>query len=272
MAGASTSGFVYVTEACESERINAQMPANRAGHAVVSTGSRALTCGGYTQKSGTGTIFVGNGDDIECWWFTPVPYPRFDVLQLQSKNPTPAARWGHILVQDKEKGHVILFGGMTKDGVVLNDCWILNLSIPVTTSTEYRWVSCSPTAATALKATPRYGAGGVFFNGFFVYAGFTWNGRSIVATDDMWLLRDYDDAAKVEWVSVDSVSERPLARGFHAMFLLGYTIFIHGGQGPGGTGVEAVRSDTWSYDIYTRVWSQYGSSDASPAASMLSVR
>jgi hypothetical protein len=51
-----------------------------------------------------------------------------------------------------------------------------------------------------------------------------------------------------------------MARGFHAMWISGYVIFIHGGQGPQGIGPASVRSDTWFYDVYTRVWKQHTSS------------
>jgi hypothetical protein len=44
------------------------------------------------------------------------------------------------------------------------------------------------------------------------------------------------------------------------MWISDYIIFIHGGEGPQGIGPASVRSDTWSYDVYTGVWKQYGSS------------
>ena len=43
------------------------------------------------------------------------------------------------------------------------------------------------------------------------------------------------------------------------MWISGYIIFIHGGQGPQGIGPASVLSDTWSYDVYTRVWKQHAS-------------
>ena len=120
-------GFVYVTQKCTKVTINTRMPVNRAGHTAVSTGSEALVCGGYYLDKSNQTVFVGNGKVLECWWFTPLPYPRFDRLKLGSGNPIPSARWGHTMSVDEELGNVLLFGGST-NAEVFNDCWVLLLS------------------------------------------------------------------------------------------------------------------------------------------------
>jgi len=270
----SAGGFVYADDDCKAVTINAQMPVNRAGHTAVSTGSEALICGGFTKKQTTSTVWAGNGNDIECWWFSPVPYPRFDPVKLKSGSLVPATRWGHAIAQDPLLGHVLLFGGMSRGNTALNDCWFLQLTNTLDPTAHYEWVSCTPTTATALKPMQRYGAGAVFHESsqsFILYGGFAWSGMSFNSMSDMWVLKDFVDVSKVEWKQINAVSDKPMARGFHAIWLSGYTIFIHGGQGPGGVGISSVRSDTWSYDIFTKVWKQFGSSDASPVASSMAV-
>ena len=49
-------------------------------------------CGGYYSKNPTQTVFAGNGIDLECWWFTPVPFFRFDPLKVTPASPKPVAR------------------------------------------------------------------------------------------------------------------------------------------------------------------------------------
>ena len=267
----SAGGFIFADENCAAVTINTQLPANRAGHSAISTGSEALLCGGYTTNQ---MSWPGNGNDMECWWFTPAPYPRFDFLKLKSGSPVPTVRWGHAMAEDPKLGHALLFGGISKGSTVLNDCWVLQVLNSVDPSTQYEWLSCTPTAATALKPMPRYGMGAVFqesSQSFFLYGGFAWTGTRFASMSDMWVLEDFADILKVKWSQVNAVSEKPTARGFHAMWLSGYTIFIHGGQGTGGVGISSVRSDTWSFDVFTKVWKQFGTSDASPAASSLAV-
>jgi hypothetical protein len=178
------------------------------------------------------------------------------------------------MAEDPQTGHVFLFGGMTKGNTVMNDCWILNLTPVVNISNAYAWLSCTPNSTKSLVPTPRYGAGSVFHEAsqtFYIYGGFAWNGRNFAATNDLWVLYDFNSVKDMTWHEVNAVTEQPMARGFHAMWLSGFTIYIHGGQGPGGSGGSSVRADTWSYDIFTRVWMQYGSSAASPVASSLSI-
>ncbi len=119
--------FQYVNQSCNTVTINSRMPVNRAGHTAVSTGSEALVCGGLKTNGGDKPVLVGNGKDLECWWFTPLPYPRFDPLLLESGSPIPSARWGHTMSDDPKRGHVLLFGG-SANAQVLNDCWVLMLS------------------------------------------------------------------------------------------------------------------------------------------------
>ena len=119
----NTTVFFYVNQNCKKLTINTRMPVNRAGHTAVSTGSEALVCGGYDSN----TVFVGNGKNLECWWFTPLPYPRFDPLTLKSGSPIPSARWGHTMSDDPKLGNVLLFGG-SANAQVFNDCWVLMLT------------------------------------------------------------------------------------------------------------------------------------------------
>ena len=111
--------------------INSRMPVNRAGHTAVSTGSEALVCGGLKTNGGDKAVLVGDGKDLECWWFTPLPYPRFDPLNvsftLESGTLIPSARWGHTMSYDPKLRNVLLFGG-SANATLFNDCWALMLS------------------------------------------------------------------------------------------------------------------------------------------------
>ena len=257
---------------CVVEKFNTELPTNRAGHTAVSTGSQALVCGGYSAKTASGTQFVGNGKGLECWWFTPTPHPRFD--KLKSKAATqPPVRWGHSAAVDPKLGHVLVFGGMTAGHQALDDCWFLQLDDSVDPAEVYEWFSCSPPGQRALRPEPRYGSGAVFHgasDSFYVFGGFAWTGASFEPMNDMWVLHDYANISSVEWIIVNSISEQPRARGFHAMWISGFSIYMHGGQVPSGAGKASVTSETWSYDIYTKVWLRYGSSDAAPLARSLS--
>jgi hypothetical protein len=52
----------------------------------------ALISGGYTANNPSGTIYAGNGKDLDSWWFTPAPYPKFDKLKLKAGRLVPSAR------------------------------------------------------------------------------------------------------------------------------------------------------------------------------------
>ena len=266
-------GYTYADQNCSARTINTQMPANRAGHSAVSTGSESILCGGYTSKTSTSVTFSGNGNDIDCWWFVPLPFAHFSPLKIKSGSAKPAARFAHASAEDEHTGHMLVFGGMTKGNKALDDCWYLLLSESVSTTSEQQWVSCNPTSS-LMKPMARYGAGAVFHDdshSFYIYGGFARSGLSVIPMSDMWVLRDFVNVSSSKWEEINAVSDKPTPRGMHAMWLMGYNIFIHGGEGPGGVGIASVRSDTWSYDIFTQVWKQYGSSDASPLASSQSV-
>jgi len=280
-AESSPPGHTYADTNCVAVTINDKMPANRAGHTAVSTGSEALVCGGYVHKTPEETKFVGAGNDIECWWFTPIPNPRFDPFKWKPGGQVnPEARWGHAMAQHPLTGALVMFGGMKKTvaaedafaSPALQDCWFLNLSMPVNLAAEYQWQKCDPSSPTAVRPMPRYGTSAVVHAGsanVYISGGFAWTGVSFQAMNDLWALQHYDH--NPVWKQINPVSETPVGRGFHAMWLFGNSIYIHGGQGPQGVGLASVKSDTWTFDVFTMVWRQLGSSAAAPAASFLSV-
>ena len=73
------------------------------------------------------------------------------------------------------------------------------------------------------------------------------------------------------WHQVMPTTAMPDARGFHAMWLSGHKIVLHGGQGPTGSGTAAVLGDTWLFDLFTMEWTQKGTSAAVPFMSHLSI-
>ena len=74
-----------------------------------------------------------------------------------------------------------------------------------------------------------------------------------------------------KWVELMPTTKTPEARGYHAMWLSGFKIVLHGGTGPKGIGVGAVLGDTWLFDLFTEEWQQKASSAAVPVMSHLSI-
>ena len=55
------------------------------------------------------------------------------------------------------------------------------------------------------------------------------------------------------------------------MWLSGFKIILHGGQGPTGSGTAAVLGDTWVFDLFTMEWQQKASSATVPVMSNLAI-
>ncbi len=270
------------TMGCSSElSINAVMPHPRAGHAMASLGPSALMCGGYNSTGSGATNLMQHANSVDCFWFTPVPEPRWDRLKVEAGSPGPEPRMYASMVFDGDEGlldgemlySVILFGGLGKNSKRLGDCWFLNVTAQLenTVYTEtFRWQSCDVSGG-APSPNPRFGHGAVAFrHSLYVIGGFASDGSEVAAQDDMWRLLDYQSDEDRQWEQVMPTSSRPGARGFHAVWLAGFKLILHGGQGAGGAGVTSVLGDTWSFDLFTLVWSRLGSSDALPVASHLS--
>jgi len=240
-ADSTPPGFTYADKSCAAVTINARMPANRAGHTAVSTGSQALVCGGYTLKTPARTTFAGAGNDIECWWFTPTPQPRFDPFKWQPGTyHKPETRWGHAMAQHSVTGALVMFGGMRNTTAsvdplaspVLQDCWFLELSNngskTVSLVAEYQWKRCDPSSPTVLRPMPRYGSVAIFHAGtssVYISGGFAWTGTTFLAMSDLWALLHYDHDPV--WSQINPISETPVGRGFHAAWLFGNSPSIY---------------------------------------------
>jgi hypothetical protein len=241
----------------------AKSPAARAGHALVSSGSRGLMCGGVVANASQAN------DILECWWLSPVPRIRWDPLPLVTQD-APCARSSHSLVFDSDLGNILLFGGLDAEGRLLDDCWWL--SVPRSTlnnsAADYAWHPCN---ASGLRPSPRYGHGAVYLRGsMYLMGGFASDGLlGTVPLGDLWTLTGYDTIAAWSELMPASVSLTP--RAFFAFWTSGFHIMVHGGEGAGGLGPASVFLDTWQFNTYTGEWYLFRTSDTVPVASHLSV-
>jgi len=266
-----------------------RLPPKRAGHGMVSMRTGAITCGGYAFKADSQTKKYLADDDgrMDCWWFTPGSPPRWDAVKIVGDSSTaPVARNSHTMSYDMEHGKVIVFGGETLNGQPLNDCWSLDeVAEIIGTDNEtsykfadfeykgnYSWSKCDPVHSktsnkTALKPQARYGHQSVYFhNSLYVVGGFAIDGKRVTAKQDIWILK-----LDISWEELMPTTRTPDARGYHAMWLSGFKILLHGGQGPSGSGVAAVLGDTWQFDLFTKEWHQKASSAAVPIMSNLAI-
>ena len=131
----------------------------------------------------------------------------------------PAARFGHAVAVDRERGKLFLFGGENAD-VFFNDLWALDLE-------TLTWEQIDDGSS---APTPRYGTSLVFDGdaGLFVSHGFTFEGRF----DDTW--RFDVDGGGWEDVSPDPAT-RPLRRCLHEAVWSGETssMWMYGGCSSG---------------------------------------
>jgi hypothetical protein len=261
--------------------INSVIPTPRAGHAMASIGPSALMCGGH-KASADGTIALsGNRSKIECFWFTPLPEPRWDPVQLKEGTISPSPRTHASMVFDGDESlrngtsffSAILFGGQDASGERYGDCWFMEVTSQLertVLSETFEWQSCSVSPGMP-SPSARFGHGSVAFrHTLYVLGGFASDGSGVAPQDDMWKLVDYQSEEDRYWEQVMPTSSRPTSRGFHAVWLAGFKLIVHGGQGAGGAGVASVLGDTWAFDLFTLVWIRFGSSDAVPVASHLS--
>ena len=239
----------------------------------------------------------------------PSGIPRWDALKIVGSEQGPEPRAGYSMsisqnTRDADMlGKMVIFGGESSKGL-LNDCWILSEIPDVVDSdgsnssssgdqmtsmkykpfefmSDYEWISCDPgnnpdptKNESSLKPQARYGHQAILFHNFlYVVAGFAQNGKRISAKQDIWKLEMIHDPSPrgVRWVELIATTKTPAARGYHAMWLSGFKIVLHGGTGPKGTGVGAVQGDTWLFDLFTEEWQQKASSAAVPVMSHLSI-
>ena len=146
---------------------------------------------------------------------------------------------------DSEGRKVIIVGGQTLKGQLLNDCWSLS-EVPVMVAEtgsnatrpqfadfeyqgKYEWTTCDPTSALALKPQARYGHQSVYFhNSLYVVGGFAQDGLRVQAKHDIWILEFGHNEST--WNELMPSTKTPDPRGFHALWLSGFKIFLHGGQ------------------------------------------
>ena len=242
------------------------LPSARAGHMMVPMTTSALMCGGYVTK---GVYLAAKEaiDKIDCWWLTPGQNPRWDVLIVHKDSPVkgPTPRTGLAMARDHKKNKVYIFAGKGAEystasgetGSLLNDCYVLSPASNVTEDEmdyeiEYSWGSCDPTSETVTRPQPRYGAQSVWFkNTLYSFGGIVQNGLRVGPKGDLWC---YEEPASplTSWKELMPRSKAPDPRAFFSMWLSGFKIFVHGGQGPTGVGA-AVKSRNPNTDSISAV-------------------
>jgi len=259
------------------------LPASRAGHSMVSMTTGAISCGGYGYGADglTKTYLADDAGRVDCWWLTPGSPPRWDKLKVSSSSPpaAPKPRFGHSMSYDHKEHRVIIFGGQALKGELLNDCWTLSEVLESNGTRadmerlgEFIWRSCDPASQLSLRPQARYGHQSVYFhNSLYVIGGFAQNGLRVAARQDIWVLSLSAAAATPSWSEIMPTTKKPEPRGFHALWLSGFKIILHGGQGPSGVGMAAVLGDTWQFDLFTMEWVQKASSAAVPVMSNLAI-
>ena len=256
--------------------INTQMPDIRAGLEMVGVGATSIMCGGYKINSAGHWLWSKDASgSCDCWWFTPLPEPRWDALKLVSGSAMPAPRHSGLMVVGLDKQppnypRLLIIGGQGEGESVLGDCWFLETSssdAPAIFGATYSWKKCD-VAKGELTMPGRFGHGGVFFRGdVYVFGGFASDGLGgKMAMRDMWRLTNFESSSR-KWVEVMPSSSGPTARAFHSMWLTGSKLILHGGQASEGTGLASVVSDTWSFDLFSQVWTLYGSTSDLPVVS-----
>lgn len=158
-----------------------------------------------------------------------------DVLVNQS----PSGRRGHAMAYDSFRGVTILFGGLDRNDVVLNDTWLFD---------KHGWKQLQPAHSppARFRHTLSYDAsrgiivlfGGVSFNGGFLGASF----------GDVWEWNGTD------WRQISVEGEAPAARFWHGM-AFDSTRGVHVLFG-GYLSQNQEYSDTWEYNGNTRHWTR----------------
>ena len=73
---------------------------------------------------------------------------RWDALKILKSSAGPLPRFGHTMSQNQKENIVLVFGGQTLNGLLLNDCWTLlaasaSLQSPIA-NLEYKTEYVSP--------------------------------------------------------------------------------------------------------------------------------
>eukprot|EP00960_Hanusia_phi_P055243 762923-Hanusia_phi.AAC.2 len=263
--------LMFTSFDCKTNTLNTKSPGPRAGHRMVAIQSVALMCGGYSAMVSSVPSFEEEAL-LNCWWLTVRPVASWTRLASSAR---PQHRWGHSMAIDEATGMIVIFGGMIMQSKSLGqDCWYIRTNTSnVSTSISYEWKSCSPMTG-SVSPLPRYGHGSVLYSStqtLYIFGGYAFDGRGTNAQSDMWALQNFANTTTSTWKKISPITDTPTSRAFHAMWLVGYKLYLHGGQGPGGSGASSVLSDTWVYDMLTYSWAQYSASDTAPVASHLSI-
>ena len=188
----------------------------------------------YDNSNGVSQFRALNTEDgvtMDCWWFSLRPIPRWDKLQTDGSE-APNARSSHAAVWDYDSQNVIMFGGLSANGLeLLNDCWFLTvenaefLGRNVEESSAFAWEKCAVNASEPI-ALPCYGHSAIYHGGvIFVFGGYqrvslTDFSTSSQLTNDVWALEHYLLPER-RWRLITPLSDKPPARAFNALWMTG---------------------------------------------------
>jgi hypothetical protein len=145
-------------------------PLTRIGHAMCYDGQGALLFGGYAYN-GSNAVFMN-----DTWRFSSGNW-----TQLSPTGGPPPARYLHRLCYDSGRNVVVLFGGRSATGNVLNDIWEFNVASSTWTQKNPSGTAPAPRYRYAMAwcdstiiAGGRDNNGTVYFNDTFGYDGSGW--------------------------------------------------------------------------------------------------
>jgi hypothetical protein len=209
---------------------------------------------------------------------------------LAGNDSGPLGRWGHALIFDPMRSHLLVAGGRDAQGTVDGDLWSFDLASLAWSGIDLSGPTARFGSATAVAAD---GSGFYYFGGesdaavfadlwWFDFANATWReitpqsgdaptnrsgvagvidalGRFVISHghdgdtlyDDTWA---YDPTAKT-WSDISPAPElRPMARYDHDLLALpDFGVILLGGGCSDGIG-PCPQGDLWSFDVYGGGW------------------
>ncbi|KDQ17093.1 hypothetical protein BOTBODRAFT_156457 [Botryobasidium botryosum FD-172 SS1] len=181
------------------------------------------------------TVWIFGGcDDAGCWgdvWCFDIETFQWSHPQMVGENPPHCRAHTATLVDRK----LIVFGG-GEGSVYYNQLYILD-------TITYRWTH--PVIGEPLPP-PRRAHTTVFWqNRLYIFGG----GNGQRALNDVWVLDLSVPLDQLQWTELETVGNRPGARGYHTANLVGEMMVVIGGS----DGKECF-SDVWVLNLETLVW------------------
>lgn len=184
-------------------------------------------------------------------WAYDVDANAWTELQPVNQGPSPRSRPSAWIVDDR----LFVFGGVTSFFQVLNDLWVYDLA-------SNAWTELIPSGATgsppprheAMNGTRAKGGRLVLYGGEAINEQFEFS-----VLGDTW---EYSLSSGA-WTDVTPAPQDNIdpPRNFATAVLLDRSLYLHGGDTPGGEDCGAVfpqnpTEELWRFDLRDRVWEQ----------------